>query len=520
MKIETFEHEDHQKKIIAEFEAGFMEQYMRRAARKLASKTKIPGFRPGKAPYEVIRRTHGDAAIQEEAINIMLDEVYPQIISEAGIKAYGPGKLEEILSLDPPKFSFIIPLAPEIELGDYKAIRLEHTPPVIGEERVDEVVERLRRRTGTAVPVERAAEKGDLVAIRLSGHLLEPKEGEEAVLVEENSFEMVAGTPEDHTDNQGNEWPFEGFVNQLVGVSVGDTRTVQHTFSNDGSEDDLDGKTAEFTFTVDSIKEIHKADLNDEFAASLGPYESMEAMRKDILRQIQESESQTYNRQYVDSLVNQLVDGATVKYPPSLLEDEIEHTLGHFEEDLARQSMDLDTYLKTRQMTRDELIEKEVKEIAERSVKRQLVLEEFAAQENVQIQANEVQVVYDMAMNQAKSESGRKTMSERKMSTKQLADTLARGTINEIFNQRLLNRLRDIATGKADQPEPVAEAVAEEAAVVEAVSAEAPESAATGETGEAETAETAPAKKVKTPRARTKRVKEPVQDQTQPDDAA
>nr|HMN59996.1 trigger factor [Anaerolinea sp.] len=200
MKIETFEHEDHQKKIIAEFEAGFMEQYMRRGARKLASKTKIPGFRPGKAPYEVIRRTHGDAAIQEEAINIMLDEVYPQILSESGIKAYGPGKLEEILSLDPPKFSFIISLAPEVELGDYKAIRLEHTPPVIGEERVDEVVERLRRRTGTAVPVERAAEKGDLVAIRLSGHLVDPKEGEEAVLVEENSFEMVAGTPEDHTD--------------------------------------------------------------------------------------------------------------------------------------------------------------------------------------------------------------------------------------------------------------------------------------------------------------------------------
>ncbi len=481
MKIETFDREDHQKKIIAEFEADTLERFKRQAARKIASQSRIPGFRPGKAPYDMVRRLHGDQAIQEEAISLLLDDVYPEIVKEAGIESYGPGQLEEIISLDPPKFSFIIPLSPEVELGDYKEIRLEHTPPVVDETKVDEVIERLRRRSGTAVPVERPAEKGDLVAIKLAGHLLEPTEGEDPVLVEENSFEMLAGVPEDHTDGQGNEWPFKGFVDSLVGATTGETKTIEHTFSDDGSEDDLSGRKAEFTYTVESVKEIFKVELNDEFAATLGPYETVEALRTDILKQLQDNESQAYNRNYIEELVEKLIDLASVKYPPVLVDEETEHTLVHFEEDLARQKMDLDTYLKTREMTREELIEKEVKPAAEKKVKRQLVLEQFAVKENVQIQANEVQMVYDMALNQAKSDPNMRTATQGKLNTKELADRLARGTINEIFNQRLLNRLRDIATGKADQPE----TTEEPAAPVEEIAAPVEETGAPVETVEA-----------------------------------
>jgi trigger factor len=473
LKIETFDREDHQKKIIAEFEAETLERFKHQAARKIASQSRIPGFRPGKAPYDMVRRIHGDKAILDEAISLLLDDVYPQVIKEAGIESYGPGQLDEVISMDPPKFAFIIPLTPEVVLGDYMSIRLDHTPPVVDESKVEEVIERLRRRTGTAVPVERPAEKGDLVAIKLTGHLLEPAEGEDPILVEENNFEMVAGVPEDHTDNQGNEWPFKGFVNDLVGVSAGENKTVTHTFTDDGSDDDLSGRNAEFTFTVESIKEIHKVELNDEFAGTLGPYDSMETLRKDILKQLQDSESQTYNRNYVEELVGKLLDLASVKFPPVLLAEEAEHTLSHFEEDLARQKMDLETYLKTREMTREELIENEVKPAAEKKVKRQLVLEQFAVKENVQIQANEVQMVYDMALNQAKNDPSMRNTTQ-KLNTKELADRLARGTINEIFNQRLLNRLRDIATGKADQPvttEETAELVEETGTTVEEATA-------------------------------------------------
>lgn len=459
MNIETIDRDDHQKTVIAEFDTDTFERFKRQAARKIASETRIPGFRPGKAPYDVVRRLYGDKAIMDEAVNLMLEDVYPQVIREAKIDPYGPGILEEILSIDPPKFSFVIPLNPTVSLGDYKEIRLEYNEPVVGEDKVNGVIERLRRRGGTAVPVDRPAVTGDLVAIKLSARLTKPAEGEDATLIEENDYELIAGAPEDHTDEFGNEWPYPGFVNELVGLSTGEKKAVFYTFAEDSSSDDLNGKEAEFSFEVVSVKEIHKPELNDEFAQSLGPYENLDALRGDILKQLQQTETRNYNNAYIDELIAKLVDGSTVVYPPVLLTDEINHLLVHFEEDLAKQKMDLDTYLKTRELTRDQLVENEIKPSAERRVKRQLVLQEFAVQENIQLQPEEMQVVYDMAMTQARNDKNLQSVRhDRKMNTQELADTLARGTINEIFNQRLINRLRDIATGKADAVEETTDA--------------------------------------------------------------
>ena len=289
-------------------------------------------------------------------------------------------------------------------LGDYKAIRSGSRRSTRGrDDKVDEVIDRLRRRTGTAVPVERPAEKGDLVAVKLSGHpYRSSRRRGRPVLIEENTYEMVAGTPEDHTDDEGHEWPYKGFVNELVGMKTGDKRTINHTFTDDGSEDDLTGKKAEFIVQVESVKEIAKPALNEEFVKSLGPYADLEALRADILRQLQDTETKNYNRNYFDELIEKLLADSKVEYPPILMEDEIEHMLGHFNEDLARQNLELETYLKTREMTREELIEKEIRPAAEKRMKRQLVLERFAAEENIQIQPQEVQMVYDMAWNQAK----------------------------------------------------------------------------------------------------------------------
>lgn len=453
MNIETIERDDRQVQVIAEFDTETFERYKRQAARKISSETRIAGFRPGKAPYDMVRRMVGDKAIQDEAVNLMLEVEYPKIIQEADVNPYGPGKLDEILGIDPPKFSFLIPLMPTIELGSYREIRQEFVEPVADEVKVTRFIERLRRRAGTATPVERKAEVGDLVAIKLSARLLEPAEHEEAALIEENNYEMIAGSPEDHTDDQGNEWPFPGFVNELVGLGAGESKTVQHTFSDVGDSDDLSGKTAEFTLEVESVKRLELPELNDEFASTMGVYESFDAFKQDVEKRLLQSEKERYTKEYFDELVGKLIDAAQVVYPPSMLDEEIEHTLTHLEDDLGRQQMDLDTYLKTRSMSREELIEKEIKPVSERRIKRQLVMEEFATKENIVFQQHELEMVYDMAMNQARNDASLRNLRKGKTNTRQLADTLARSTINEIYSQRMLTRLRTIATGKADEDE-------------------------------------------------------------------
>jgi trigger factor len=452
LKIETIDRDDHQKQITAEFEPEVLERFKHQAARKISQETKIPGFRPGKAPYDMVRRLYGDKAIQEQAISLMLEDVYPEVIKEAAINPFGPGQLEEIVSVEPLILSFVVPLAPEVVLGDYRAIREAYTPPTITPERVDQVVQSVLRRSGTAEAVERPSQQGDMVAIKLSAKLINPDEGQDADLITESTQEMVAGTPEEHTDNEGREWPYTGFSSELVGLVVGDTRTITYTFPENEDQDDLNGKEAEFNFTVESVKEVTLPELNDEFAQTMGQYETVDDFRKSVEQQLNETELRNYNNKYIEGLISTLVDSSSVKYPSVALDEEIEHILHHFEERLAQDHTDLETYFKARQITREEMIEKEVKQVAEKNLKRQYALEEFSVRENIQIKQEEINMVYDMAASQAKRDSELQGLTRGKMNPRELTDTLARSTINEIFNQRLVSRLRSIATGEADAP--------------------------------------------------------------------
>jgi len=168
LKIEVQSQEDHQVKIIAEFETSQLEEYKIHAARKLGQNTRVPGFRPGKVPIDILRRVIGEETIQQQAIEDLIDEQYPKVLDEAEIKPSGAGSLEELISLDPPKFSFLVPLEPEVHLGNYKDTRLEYNLEPVTDQEITEYLNQMRTTYATAEPVERPATEGDLVYIKLS----------------------------------------------------------------------------------------------------------------------------------------------------------------------------------------------------------------------------------------------------------------------------------------------------------------------------------------------------------------
>ena len=127
MKLETQPRDDHQVTLIVELEPERMEGAKRRAARQLSERKSIPGFRPGKAPYDVIVRTFGENAIVEDAVDLLLDEIYPEALKESKVEPAAPGSLEKVEDLESkPKFTFTVPLAPSVTLGDYRSIRLPY----------------------------------------------------------------------------------------------------------------------------------------------------------------------------------------------------------------------------------------------------------------------------------------------------------------------------------------------------------------------------------------------------------
>jgi trigger factor len=168
LKIDKQFTEDHQAKLTVELEPQNLEEAKHRAARKIAQKVKIPGFRPGKAPYPVVLRTVGEAAVLDEAMEILVNERYPKIIEESGIQPYGPGSLENIQKLDPPTLEFLVPLDAEVTLSDYHALRFPYELKPITEEEVDQTIEDLQDRMAVLEPVDRPAQEGDQVFIHLS----------------------------------------------------------------------------------------------------------------------------------------------------------------------------------------------------------------------------------------------------------------------------------------------------------------------------------------------------------------
>ncbi len=449
MKIETVSRDDHQVQLVAEFDAELLEKYSRRAARKISQSAKIPGFRPGKAPYDVIKRVYGEDFIQQQAVELLVDDQYAEVLKEANIDPSGPGSLEEIVSVNPPKFSFIVPLMPVVELSDYKSIRQEYSPEPIGEEEVEDFLKNIRTNFATSEPVDRPIEEGDLVYTLLSGKLTDPGEDEDPEIIKETPHQFVVGGSEYQPD----DFPYEGFSKELLGLSEGDEKTVQYTFPEDAPFEKLQGKSAEFQVKVQSIKVLVLPEVNDEFAGQVGPYETADQMLEEIRKQLEKSKQQAYEEQYYADLSDEkIVKESTVKYPPHMLEEEIEHTLKDISENLARQHMDLDTYLKIQKKDRETFIEEEVKPAAEMKLARALVLEEIAKAEQLELDRGELETAVAQTMMELQQMPG---FEEYKPAQKlrSLTNAVTMDTANRLYNQRLLSHLKAIATGELEAKE-------------------------------------------------------------------
>jgi len=445
LNIELEQLADHQVKLVVEFEQEVMEQYKRRAARKIAEKSKIPGFRPGKAPYDVIVRTYGEEAIKEQAVELLVDDKYGEVLDQAGVKPGATGSLQEIVSVEPPKFIFVVPKEPEVVLGDYRAIRKPYELEPVTEEDLEKVLLNVRNSYATTESVDRPAQQGDMVYIQLTGKLDKVKEGEKEAFIDNVSYEMIVGGSETDPDT----WPFEGFSQNLAGMSKNEEKVVEHKYAKDNPDESLKGKKAKFTIKVEEVKALKVPALDEDFARMLGNFESVDALREQVREQAEHQRKHEYDDAYFDELIEKLVSESEIKYPPQVLEEETRDLEKNFEENLGRQKMDLDTYLKMRELTREEFIDQEVKPAAVKRLSRSLVLSEIASAEKIQVDQKELQNIVSLQMDSLLRSPGfEKVKGQQAM--QQLATAVTMDSANRLYNQKTLDRLQAIATGTAE----------------------------------------------------------------------
>lgn len=443
MKITTEPRDDHQVKIVAVFEASELDKYKGQAARHIASHAKIPGFRPGKAPYDVIARLYGEPAIEEDAIEIMMEKVYPEILDEVKISPAAPGTLESVDKGDPITFTFVVPLEPTIDLGNYREVRKDYTPQPVTDGQVDEFIQRLRRTYATAEPVERPAETGDLVYIKLDALLTNATEDDKPELLKDSPLQLVIG----ENDPEENGYPFTGFGDELIGLAINEEKTIPYAYTDDSKFEKLRGKAVEFHVLMQNIKKLTLPEVNEEFAKMFGEYETVDQLKEAVKGQIEARQNDEYNQGYFEGLLEDIAGVATVKFPPQVLEHEMEHVVESVTHDLSHQHMDLDTYLKTIKKEKDEWMENEVKPAATKNLTKSLIMQELSRVEAIKLENEDLQAEATGMLAEMQQNTEPKAL-EKQLKNKEFVNMITMEAASRVMNRKVFERIKEIATGK------------------------------------------------------------------------
>lgn len=446
MKIDKQIQDDHQAKLIVEVEPEKMEASKRRAARKMAERGKIPGFRPGKAPYPVILRYYGEQAINEQAIDELVEEIYPKVLEEADIKPAAPGSLESIESVDPPKLSFLVPLAPEVDLGDYHAVRLPYEWTAPGQKEVDGALEDLRQMYASTENVDREVQPGDYVLVDVNGQYARAAEGDEDRSAGLSRTGFATFVREQDRDE---EWPYTGFNKELVGLKAGDTKTVKHKYSKDDADEALRGRTVNFDVTVKTVRGVLLPDLDDEFAKKTGAGETVDALKETMQKEVETRSKAEYDDKYFVDLIEKIKEGAAIKYARQSLDHESEHVLEDLEQRLSQQGLDMQTYFKMRNTTREKFIEDEVLPVAKKRLERSLILDELIRKENIQVDNSALDAEFNSTLTELQMQGmdfsqvrgGRKGQ-------QRIAEAVAMESASRLLTRKALDTLKTIANGE------------------------------------------------------------------------
>lgn len=431
MKITSQPLPERQIRLEIEVDEERQNKAVEKAFRRLAPRVRIPGFRPGKAPRHLIEREIGRHRLLDEAMEIIFPEVYREALETEDIRPVDRPELE-VVSHEPFIFKATVPLPPTVELGDYKTLlRLPREKVEVREEDVEETITALRRRYGTIEPVDRAAQKGDIVR----GSLKAEVEGE--VLFDQSDIEYRL------TDESLASLP--GLADALVGLKKGADTQVEYSVPADFRDERLAGKTVKYHIVVEDVKEERLADLNDEFAKSVGEgFETLDALRNHIREDIRAHEEDAALHRYHDAVIDALVAMSTIEYPAVLVEREIDRILEEQANLDPRDPRAQELYI-ARLGKSEEEVRAEVRDAAEKRLRRALVLGRFSEAENIDVTTEDVDREIQTMAGSAGDQADAIT---RIFDTEHGRESIRR----TLLTRKTLERLVEIASAEGAQP--------------------------------------------------------------------
>jgi trigger factor len=379
VKTKTTELPDSRVRVEVEVPTEALERELNTAASQLGREMRVPGFRSGKVPPEVVLRQVGREAVLDEAVRRGLPGWYEEALADAGIQTVGDPQVD--LSDLPEKgaplaFTIEVGVVPPAQLGEYRGIEVGRREPKVDDQEVQAELERMRESLASLETVEREAGEGDFVVMDYVGS------------VDGTPFEGGEGRGQVVELGSGRLIP--GFEEQLAGASAGEERTVELTFPDDYPAEQLAGKDASFAVEVKEVKEKRLPELDDDFAVEAGGYDSLEELRAEIESRIAQAEERAIEAEFREAAVDAVVDQAKIEVPHELVHSKAHEMWHRTARRLAAQGIQPEQYLQMAGKTEEELVV-ESESDAETALKREAVLAAIVEAEGIEVSDEEIE---------------------------------------------------------------------------------------------------------------------------------
>ena len=367
-----------QKKMLVRVPAAVVQGEIESRYRDLAKQVRIPGFRPGKAPRNILKSYYGKS-IQAEVSSQIVQETYPKAVVEAALKPLAEADVSDMRFEDNGEFCYeaMVDICPPFEVEGYKGLKITRKTQTVEESRVDEEIERLRQQYAQLVTVEepRPVKEGDIVTLDFTPW------------IDGTIFE--AGKAQDFSAEVGKNTIHPEFDSHVVGHTVGETFSFELDYPQDAPRREIAGKRARFDVTLKNLKEKLLPEINDDFAQEAGQADSLEAFKQTIRDRLLKQEADKASLEVQQELVDQLLEKTSFELSEKTVDAEVQRMIYILTEQFQRQGIKIDA---SRFDT--PAIRADYRPQAEKNVKRRLILEQISVQENLTLTDEETEEIF------------------------------------------------------------------------------------------------------------------------------
>ena len=378
-------------KLEVKVEAEKFDAALKKAYNKNKMHFNVQGFRKGKVPMAMVKKFYGVEVLYDDAVNFVIDETYPAALAENDIKPVDYPKVD-IVEIGEGKdlvYTAEITTYPEVELGEYKGLEVKKPTYEVNDEEVEKQLASMQEKNARVTTKEEGTvEDKNIAVIDFKGY------------IDGTPFEGGEGT--DFSLEIGSGSFIDNFEEQLIGLSVGDTKEVNVTFPENYGSEELNGKPAKFDVTVKEIKVKELPALDDEFAKDASEFETLAELKEDIKKNLQKAEDQKAENEFEEAIITAVIENTKLDLPQVMVEKEIDHMMNDLENRLKYQGLTLDQYMEFTGNTPEKMRDF-MKENAERKVKADIIIDAIAKAENIEATEEELK---EKALEVAKMYSG------------------------------------------------------------------------------------------------------------------